>query len=160
MKHIDILLDFFATEHDKWVKTYFSLLPLELLQKIFDLKRHQELVNCKRKLHFHILCRCRSFGKSIYNKPVLQYPCYPYFSSNKIKIEHGVKIDGGCLSVCVRFSKLRKEYSELFSDKQYENQRPHFTIFSKTNLTATGEYHYQVLDWKYSKLQANLGKCL
>ena len=107
MKHIDILLEFFATENDKWSKTYFSLLPYELLQKIFDLKRQKELVKCKRKIHFHILCRCRGFGKSIYNHYVLHYP---YFSSNKIKIEKSVKFDNNDgVSVCVKFSKLRKE---------------------------------------------------
>ena len=152
MKHIDILLDFFATEHDKWARTYFSLLPLELLQKIFDLNRQHELLKRKRIMHLHFLCRRRCFGERFYDHQVVHYP---YFSSNEIKIEQGVNIDrDGSLSVSVRFSK---EYSEMFTDKQYVFQRPHFTIYSKVKELT--EYHYQVLDWKYYG-NRKLGKCL
>jgi len=166
MKHIDIILEFFATEQDKWNETYFSKLPYEMLQMIFNMKRQGELLQYKATIHKHMLCRRRSFGKNIFNYEVLQYP---YFSSNKIKIEHVVSVNGNMLRIRIKFSKLRSEYSELFSNKQHSIQRPHFTIGSECffdNLnpddsrTGKTEFHYQISDWKFSNRQSKIGKCL
>lgn len=162
MKHIDILLEFFATEQDQWNQTYIALLPYELLQKVFDLKRKQELLQITKVLRRHWLCRGRGFGKNFYNHTLFNYP---YYSSNKIKIHHVVSINNHKLSIRVKFSKLRFEYSEMFSDRQYQLQRPHFTICSESlffvnDATPYNTMHYQIQDWKYDTTRSKIGKCL
>lgn len=174
MNYFDFWLHDFHCNRDAWHQTYFAILPLELLQKIFALKRKEELTSIKTVLHFHMLCRRRGYGRSIYNHAVL---FYPYFSSNKIKIEHEVKVHQHKLSIRVKFSKLRNEYSVLYSDKQYAIQRPHFTICSETYFYVKQlqkdinndeddifkhppEYHYQIADWRFSQCHSNVGKCL
>jgi hypothetical protein len=158
MNHFDFWLHDFNRNRAGWQRTYFALLPLELLQKIITLKRKDELKSVKTVLHHHWLCRRRGIGRNIYNHEVL---FYPYFSSNKKKIVHEVKIDAHKLSIRVKFSKLRKEYSMLFSDKQFALQRPHFTICSETYFTTKAEYHYQISDWRfYQGYTTNLGKML
>ena len=160
MKYFDFWLDDFNRHRDAWHQTYFAILPLELLQKIVALKRAEELTRVKTVLHHHMLCRRRGYGRNIYNYEVLSYP---YISCNKIKIVHEVNVDAHKLNIRVKFSKLRNEYSVLFSDKQYALQRPHFTICSETYFSSdkpNPEYHYQISDWRFAQCRSKVGKCL
>ena len=144
MKYIDILLDFFATtERGKWEQTYFSLIPYELLYKIFTMYRNDQLIGIRQHIYSHFGCRRRGIGKNhLSTKRIIHFP---YFTPTMHLIEQDVSIDASRLLVKVRFFK--------------PGRIPHFTIYTFAYSNGKDLY-FSVLDWKYDPVRSNIGKCL
>ena len=88
-------IDFFVWEwfhENKLNKTRFEFLPLEILTKIWKLKRKYEILPIKSFLKIHLIYQLRGSGRrSLWKNQKCVH--YPYVNENKIHIQKNLKVN-------------------------------------------------------------------